>query len=207
VRKGAHLVLPFINTVKHFVALIAGLLLVTGCGPKAITVGSRPFPAEHPVFSDSSGKALRGLPEDDGEVRFVFLDFPWCPPCTDVWEALRTAAAPFPPGTVRIYRVLFDRESVLSPAGRQEVPPLHPSPLPGGAPPEDSGSLKITTLSALPDGFRKEFRVSGGPVLLLLDAKGTVARRWIGFSSGMSGELSTEIRSRSLVPSPRPPGT
>ena len=115
-------------------ALIAGLLLMTGCGPKAITVGSRPFPARHPVFSDASGKALEGLPEADGTIRLVFLDFPWCPPCADVWGALRTAAAPFPPGTVRIYRVLFDREMALSPDGRREVPRCTPPLSPESGP-------------------------------------------------------------------------
>lgn len=192
---------------KHLAALIAGLLLMAGCGPKAITVGSHPFPAGNPVFSDVTGKALEGLPEADGAVRFVFLEFPWCPACADVWRAVRTAAAPFSPDTVRIYRVLFDRETVLSPAGRQEVPPLHPAPLPEGGPLEDRGALKVTTLSALPDVFHKEFRVSHGPVLLLLDSEGKVERRWIGFSTGMSRELSSEIRNRSLVLSPRLPGT
>jgi hypothetical protein len=190
-----------------FTALIAGLLLMAGCGPKAITVGSRPFPAERPVFSDASGKALEALPADDGTIRFVFLEFPWCPACADVWRAVRVAAKPFPEGTVRVYRVLFDRETALSPAGRQEVPPLRPMPLPEGDGPEDSGALKVTTLTALPGEFRKEFRVSQGPVLLLLDAEGTVERRWIGFSAGMSRELSSEIRTRSGVLFPRPPGT
>jgi hypothetical protein len=188
-------------------ALIAGLLLVAGCGPKAITVGSRPFPAERPVFSDASGKALDALPADDGAIRLVFLEFPWCPACADVWRAVRVAAKPFPPGTVRVYRVLFDREMVLSPAGRREVPPLHPASLPEGGGPEDPAALKVTTLTALPGEFRKEFRVSYGPVLLLLDSEGTVERRWIGFSAGMSRELSSEIRERSRVLSPRPPGT
>jgi hypothetical protein len=190
-----------------FAALIAGLLLMAGCGPKAITVGSRPFPAKHAVFTDASGKALEALPEDEGTIRLVFLEFPWCPPCADVWKAMRAAAAPFPPGTVRIYRVLFDREKVLSPAGRQEVPPLYPAPLPESDAPGDPGALKVTTLTALPGEFHREYRVSNGPVLLLLDAEGTVERRWIGFSAGMSRELSSEIRKRSLVLSPRPPGT
>jgi hypothetical protein len=190
-----------------FAALIAGLLLTAGCGPKAITVGSRPFPAGRPVFSDASGKTFDALPAADGTIRLVFLEFPWCPACADVWRAMRLAAAPFPPGAVRVYRVLFDRETVLSPAGRQEVPPLYPAPLPEGDGPEDPGALKVTTLTALPGEFRKEFRVSHGPVLLLLDAEGTVERRWIGFSAGMSRELSSEIRKRSRVPSPRPPGT
>jgi hypothetical protein len=191
----------------HLAALIACLLLISGCGPKAITVGSRPFPASHPVFSDASGKALEGLPEADGAIRLVLLEFPWCPPCADVWRAVRTAAAPFPPGTVRIYRVLFDREVALSPAGRQEGPPLHPTPLPEGGALEDPGTLKVTTLSALPGAFHKEFRVSTGPVLLLLDADGKVERRWIGYSTGLSLELSSEIRNRSLALSPRSPGT
>jgi hypothetical protein len=108
---------------------------------------------------------------------------------------------------VRIYRVLFDREMALSPDGRKEVPPLHPAPLPDVGASEDPGALKVTTLSALPGSFRKEFRVSQGPVLLLLDAGGKVERRWIGFSAGMSGELSSEFRKRSLLLSPRPPGT
>jgi hypothetical protein len=180
---------------------------MAGCGPKAITVGSRPFPAQRPVFSDASGKILAALPADDGTIRLVFLEFPWCPACADVWGAVRVAAKPFPQGTVRIYRVLFDRETVLSPAGRQEVPPLRPAPLPEGDGPEDPRALMVTTLTALPGEFRKEFRVSHGPVVLLLDAGGTVERRWIGFSAGMSGELSAEIRRRSPVLSPRPPGT
>jgi hypothetical protein len=190
-----------------FAPLIAVLLLAAGCGPKAITVGSRPFPAGNAVFSDASGKALETLPNADGTVRLVFLEFPWCPPCADVWRAMRTAAAPFPPGTVRIYRILFDRETVLSPAGRKEGPPMHPTPLLDSDVPEDPGAIMVTTLTALPDAFHKEFRVSNGPVLLLLDAEGKVERRWIGFSAGMSPDLSSEIRKRSSDPSPRPPGT
>jgi len=195
-RKGAYLA-----------ALIAGLLLMAGCGPKAITVGSRPFPAERPVFSDASGKTLDALPAADGTIRLMFLEFPWCPACADVWRAVRIAVKPFPQGTVSVYRVLFDRETVLSPAGRREVPPLRPAPLPEGDGPEDPGALIVTTLTALPGEFRKEFRVSQGPVLLLLDAEGKVEMRWIGFSAGMSLELSSEIRRRSRVLSPPPPET
>lgn len=180
---------------------------MAGCGPKAITVGSRPFPAEHPVFSDASGKALETLPADGGAIRLVFLEFPWCPACADVWRAVRTAAAPFPPGTVRIYRILFDRETVLSPAGKREVPPLRPAPLPGGDVPGDPGVLEVITLTALPGEFRKEFRVSHGPLLLLLDAEGKVERRWIGSSGRVSEELSSEFRRRSRGLSPHPPGT
>jgi hypothetical protein len=190
-----------------FAALIAGLLLTAGCGPKAITVGSRPFPAAHPVFSDASGKALEALPAADGTIRLVFLEFPWCPACADVWRAVRIAAKPFPQGTVRVYQVLFDRETVLTPDGRKEVPPLRPAPLPEGDGPEDPGALMVTTLTALPAEFREEFRVSQGPVVLLLDAEGTVEKRWIGFSAGISRELSSEIMKRSRVLSPRPPGT
>jgi len=196
-----------IYELKHLAALIAGLLLAAGCGPKAITVGSRPFPAERPVFSDASGMTLDALPADDGAIRLVFLEFPWCPACADVWRTLRVAAKPFPQGTVHVYRVLFDREALLSSDERREVPPLLPASLPDGDGTEGPGTLTVTALTALPDAFRKEFRVSDGPVLLLLGADGMVERRWIGFSAGMSRELSSEIRERSLVLSPRPPGT
>ena len=185
----------------------AGLFLMAGCGPKSITVGSRPFPAAHPVFSDNTGKALEALPAYTEPVGLVFLEFPWCPACADVWKAMRAAAAPYPAGTVRVYRVLFDKETILSPSGRREVPPLRPAPIPGGDGPKNSGALEITTLTALPAEFPKEFRVSHGPVLLLLDAGGKVERRWIGFTAGMARELSSEIRKRSRALSPRPPGT
>ena len=84
---------------------------------------------------------------------------------------------------------------------------MRPAPLPESDAQGDAGALEIVTLTALPEGFRKEFRVSHGPRLLLLDADGKVGRRWIGFSEGMSGELSSELRKRSLLLSPRPPGT
>jgi hypothetical protein len=190
-----------------FAALVAGLLLVSGCGPKAMTVGSRPFPAARPVFHDTSGNALEALPPADETIRVVFLEFPWCPACADVWRAVRAAAKPFPQGTVRVYRVLFDRETMLSPAGRREVSPFRPAPLPEGDGPQDPGVLKITTLTAISDVFHKEFRMSQGPVLLLIDADGKVEKRWIGFSAGMARELSSEFRNRSRVLSPPPPGT
>jgi hypothetical protein len=191
----------------YFAALLAALLLTAGCGPKAIKVGSRPFPVERHVFSDASGKPLGALPSSDGAIRLVFLDFPWCPACGDAWRAVLFAAKPFPRDTVTAYRVMFDRETSLSSTGRREAPPLRPSSTAEGDDPDDPGGLKVTTLTALPADFRKEFRVSHGPVLLLLDAEGKVERRWIGFSPGMSRELSSEIRKRSRALSPRPPGT
>jgi len=189
-------------------ALIASLLLLAGCGPKAITVGSRPFPAGRAVFTDISGKALNALPASAEPVGLVLLDFPWCPACADVWRAVRFATTPFPRGTVRVYRVLFDRETVLSPAGRREAPPLRPGPIPGGLDdPEDPGALEITTLTALPREFQEEFRLSQVPVLLLLDPDGKVARRWIGYSVGMPREIAYEVRMRFRALSLPPPGT
>ncbi len=188
-------------------ALIVALLLLQGCGPKAITVGSRPFPADHTVFADAEGKPLAALPESGEPVRLVFLDFPWCPACADAWKSIRFAAAPFPPGTVRVFRVLFDRETLLSTAGKREVPPLPRTSAAGGIEPEDAETLAVTPLIALPGAFREEYRVSQAPVVLLLDGQGKVARRWIGFSAGLSRELASEIRKRSRPNSPRSPGT
>jgi hypothetical protein len=188
-------------------ALAAATLLLPACGPRAIAVGSRPFPAARPVFSDASGNPLADLPPSSEPVRLLLLEFPWCPACADVWRSVRSASAPFPAGTVRVYRLLFDRETSVSRDGVRQVPPLHPAPLPGRDAPGKPGGPEVTTLTAIPAEFRKEFRLSQGPVLLLLDAGGKVERRWIGYSAGMSRELSSEIRKRSPAPSPRLPGT
>lgn len=180
--------------------LLAALLVVAACGPKAVNVGSRPFPAGRPVFVDAQGKSLAALPETAERVRLVLLDFPWCPACAETWKALRLASEQAPPGSARVYRVLFDREMALTATTREEVPPLQPHPAPGGA-----GGFPVTVLIALPGPFGEEYRVSQTPVLLLLDPDGTVARRWVGYSPGMATEVAGEIRSRSLAPSPPPP--
>jgi hypothetical protein len=172
-------------------ALVAALLL-PACGPKAITVGSRPFPSGRPVFADASGNPLAALPAAKEPWRLVLLDFPWCPACGDSWKAVLAASASFPPGTVHVYRVRFDRETLITRTGVREVPPLLPLPR------EAAGALPVTTLAALPGPFRQEYRVSQAPVLVLLSPDGTVARRWIGYADGLSGELSAEIRRRSL---------
>jgi len=181
--------------------LLAALLLFSACGPKAVKVGSRPFPAGRPVFVDASGKPLAALPDAAEPVRLVLLDFPWCPACAETWKALQRASEQAPPGSARVYRVLFDRETALTAAARKEVPPLQPQPAPGTA-----GGFPVTALTALPGPFGEEFRVSQAPVLLLLDADGTVARRWIGYSPGMAAEVAGEVRTRSPAPSPPPPG-
>lgn len=180
--------------------LLAALLVLAACGPKAVNVGSRPFPAGRPVFVDASGKSLAALPEAAERVRLVLLDFPWCPACAETWKALRLASEQAPPGSARVYRVLFDRETALTATTREEVPPLQPQPAPGGG-----EGFPVTVLTALPGPFGEEFRVSQAPVLLLLDPDGTVARRWVGYSPGMATEVAAEVRSRSLAPSPPPP--
>jgi hypothetical protein len=186
--------------------LFAALLLLAACGPKAVKVGSRPFLAGRPVFVDASGNSLAALPEASEPVRLVLLDFPWCPACAETWKALRLASEKVPPGSARVYRVLFDRETALTDTARREVPPLHPSPIPGAGGDGGAGGFPVTVLTALPGPFGKEFRVSQAPVLLLLDPDGTVARRWIGYSPGMETEVAGEVRNRTRAPSPPPPG-
>jgi hypothetical protein len=182
--------------------LLAALLLLAACGPKAVKVGSSPFPAGRPVFVDASGKSLAALPEAAEPVRLVLLDFPWCPACAETWKALQLASEQVPPGSARVYRVLFDRETALTATTRREVPPLQPQPAPGAGAAE---GFPVTVLTALPGPFGEEFRVSQAPALLLLDADGTVARRWVGYSPGMATEVAGEVRKRSLAPSPLPP--
>jgi len=186
--------------------LVAALLTLPACGPKAITVGSRPFPAARPVFTDLSGTARADLPEAREPARLVLLDFPWCPACADAWKALRAASAQLPPGSARVYRVLFDRETGFTSEGKREAAPLRSPSLAESENPVSAGGIAVTSLTALPGPFGEEFRATQVPVLLLLEPDGTVARRWIGYSSGMAAEVATEVRKRARPPSPLPPG-
>jgi hypothetical protein len=186
-------------------ALIAALAL-SGCGPKAITVGSRPFPSGTAVFTDAAGRALTDLPDSEEPFRLVVLDFPWCPPCEDAWKSVREALETVPPGTVHPYRILFDREISLSAAGKRETAPMHSTPPPWPDPSPGGTERNVTTLIALPGVFREEFRVNQAPVLLLIGRGGTVERRWNGYSTGLVKDLSSEFRKRSPAPSALPPG-
>lgn len=183
-------------------AAIAGLLaapFVAGCGPKGIATGTVPFPAEKPVFVDDAGAPIRNLPDSPEPIRLVLLDFVWCPPCADTWKAIREASKEIPAGSVRVYRVLFDRERLMAAGGIAEVAPLHP------VPPPDAGSLPVTTVSALPRPFRDQFRVEQVPVLLLLDRDGHVVKRWTGSFPSLPGAIVSEIKSLEVTPRPTAP--
>jgi hypothetical protein len=175
-----------------------------GCGARRLAEGSVPFPAGKPVLVDGSGAERADLPPAAEPARIVVLDFPWCPACADAWEALRAAAGTLPPGTLHVYRILFDRERLLTAEGAAEVPPL--SPTPPLAPPlaDSAGSpVPVTALTAIPRGFLDEFRVTRAPVLLLLDEKGAVTRRWVGHSPSLGGAIADEVRrTQGAPPSP-----
>lgn len=127
------------------------------------------------------------------------LDFPWCPECGRAWEALREAVKSLPPGTLHVYRILFDRERLLTAGGAAEVPPMRPAPAPELV--DSAGSaVPVTTLAALPRRFRAEFRISHVPVLLLLDRKGVVTRRWVVHSPSLGGAIAEEVRRTAGAP-------
>lgn len=162
--------------------------LLSACSPASFSVGSVPFPANVPVFVDNTGKAIAGLPESPEPLRLVLLDFTWCPPCADAWNAIRAASREIPGGSVRVYRVLFDRERLLGPEGSTEVAPLRPAPAP------DAGAFPVTTVVALTRPFRDTFGPELAPVLLLTDRRGNVQKRWIGYSPSLSAAIVSEIR-------------
>lgn len=153
-----------------------------------------PFPAPKPVIADSSGEPRTGLPDSPEPFRIVFLDYTWCPPCDNVWEAIRDASRRIPEGSVRVYRILFDRERLLDREGTTEVAPLFP------AAPADAGTLPVTTVVALPRPFREHFSPEHGPVLLLTDRAGKVLKRWIGASPSLSAAIVSEVRRVSSAP-------
>jgi len=187
--------------MANVLVLAAALSLSAGCGAKSISVGSVPFPAEKPVFVDETGNETAILPGPPEPVRLVFLDSPWCPQCREAWQALGAAVGKFPPGSVRVVRILFDRERIYERGGTRETPPLHPAPAPGttaGKP--GAAPLEVTTLWALPGPFRKQFRVTQTPVLFLLDRSGKVTKRWTGYSPSLADSLAEEVKRRTDSP-------
>lgn len=174
-------------------AAAALAVFAAGCGGRMLAAGTVPFPAEKPVFIDGDGRPLRNLPEAPEPLKLVFLDFPWCPPCADAWKAVRAASQALPPGSLRVYRILFDRERFVTPGGVSVVPPLRPA---ARAEPPDAAvpAIAVTTLTAVPDAFRKEYEIEQAPLILLLSGSGKVAKRWTGYSPSLSASLAEEIR-------------
>jgi len=149
-----------------------------------------------------AGEETASLPRFPEPLRLVFLDSPWCPQCGEAWEAIQAAASTFPPGSVRVYRIRFDRERIYEREGSREAAPFPPAAAPGmttGKP--GPAPLPVTTLRALPGSFQKQFLVSQTPVLLLLTQSGTVAKRWTGASPSLAESLAEEVR-RITVSSP-----
>lgn len=191
------------RVAANALALGAALSLFAGCGAKGIAVGSNPFPASRPVFLAEGGKEVAGLPPSSEPVRLVFIDSPWCPPCVEAWNALGSASSTFPPDSVHVVRILFDRERIYEQGGGRDVPPLHPEAAPGTtSAPAGAPRFRVTTLTALPGPFRKQFRVDQVPVILLLDRSGTVEKRWTGHSPSLRDSLAEEVGRRT---GPTPP--
>lgn len=176
------------------VAVFLASALCAGCGPKSFGVGSVPFPAPKSVFVDSSGEPQSGLPDSAEPLRIILLDYVWCPPCADVWKAIRDASLEIPEGSVRVYRILFDRERRLDREGTAEAAPLHP------AAPADAGALPVTTVAALPGPFGKQFEPEQAPILLLTDRSGKVLKRWTGASPSLSAAIAAEVRRLTSAP-------
>ncbi len=157
-------------------------------------MGSVPFPAPKPVFVDNTGQASAGLPESPEPWRLVLLDFPWCPPCADTWKAIREASSEIPEGSVRVYRVLSDRERLLRRENTAEIAPLRPTP------PPDAGTFPVTTVVTLTNPFSKEYEPSLVPILLLTERGGKVLKKWTGYSPSLSDSIVSEIKRLSSVP-------
>ena len=138
-----------------------------------------------------------GLPPSSEPIRLVFIDAPWCPPCGEAWDALESASSTFPPGSVHVIRILFDRERIYEQGGGRDAPPLHPAATPGTTLfPTEAPRFRVTTLTALPGPFRNQFRVDQVPLILLLDGDGKVEHRWSGHSPSLRISLTEEVERR-----------
>ncbi|MBI5576100.1 MAG: hypothetical protein HY896_07010 [Deltaproteobacteria bacterium] len=180
--------------MRRSAAWLLAAFFFAACGAKYLSVGSVPFPAPNPVFLDERGEPRANLPESSEPLRLIFLDYVWCPPCADVWKSLKVASRDIPAGSVRVYRILFDRERLLGREGTKEVAPLRPSAQP------DAGTIPVTTLLALPGPFKARYGPEQAPLLLLADADGKVLKKWTGASPSLAGSIVSEIKSLSSSP-------
>lgn len=161
-----------------------------GCSGRRLVEGNTPFPAKTALMVDERGTARADLPPSPEPLKLVVLDFPWCPPCGDAWGAIAAASKGMPPGGVRVYRILFDREKLDTVRGPRETTPLHPSP------PPPAMAFPVTTLTALPAAFRERFEIDQVPVVLLADASGRILKRWVGYTPGLQASLREELSLR-----------
>lgn len=188
---------------ENALVLLVPLVFLAGCGAKSISVGSVPFPAKKPVFLTSAGEKTAGLPPSSEPVRLLFFDAPWCPQCTEVWEALQSASSTFPPGSVHIYRILLDREKYYAKEGKRDVAPFDLSGSPEAPDlPSSPGMPPVTTLTVLPEPFRGQYQVDRVPLLFLLDEGGTVEERWTGYSPALRDQVAEAVRQRRKSPLP-----
>jgi len=189
------------RALAGFLALWVAAGVSAGCGPNRFMVGTPPFPVDKPVFLDEAGIPRSDLPRDTEPMRLLFLDFPWCPPCDGMWEEIRSAARETPPGTLRIYRILFDRERLFPGREPVAVSPLVPASSRTPLPVDSAGQdVPVVTWTAIPGSFRDRFQITRVPVLLLLDSAGVVTARWSGASPSLSTSLGKELRKRTAAP-------
>jgi len=186
------------------VLLLAAVAALCGaCGAASLSVDSVPFPAKKAVFVDETGAKTAGLPPAAEPLRLVFLDAPWCPQCGRAWISVAAAAQAAPPGSVHVYRILFERERIYARDGSREVSPFSAAHPPGaGIGRPGARPVSLTTLTALPGPFRNAFRADDAPLLLLLDREGRVAARWAGYFPSMEASVADAIRRNAKAPRP-----
>jgi hypothetical protein len=182
-------------------ACAAAAFFVAGCSGRRMLEGEIPFPGKSAVMVDEAGRRLADLPPSAEPLRIIVLDFPWCPPCSDAWDALDKASKSVAAGRIRVFRILFDREKFDTAGGIAEAIPLHPVPA------RPSIAFPVTTLTALPAPFREQYKIEQAPVLLLADSRGRILKRWVGYTPALADSLRAEIDRRlKQIPagSPRP---
>ena len=142
-----------VRTGAAALACVAAAFIGAACSGRRMLEGETPFPAKGAVMVDEAGNRLADLPPSAEPLRIIVLDFPWCPPCSDAWEALDKASKSAQGSRIRVFRILFDREKFDTAGGSAEASPLHPAPA------RPSLAFPVTTLTAMPAAFRERYKV------------------------------------------------
>lgn len=151
---------------------IAALLAATGCG------GSKPQSASAPeaassgssapgfTLTDLAGKTV-SLADFKGKV--VLIDFwaTWCPPCRESIPAVEKVYKDYQGRDVQILGLNLDEDSSVVPAFVKQF------------------DMQYPVLLAGQSDAAREYGVRGIPAFYVIDKKGQMADKWVGFSPEM----------------------
>ncbi|HRY30748.1 MAG TPA: TlpA disulfide reductase family protein [Elusimicrobiota bacterium] len=161
---------------RLFLAVTLAALGGCGAGPKSASPSADPSATGAPAFTlkDIHGKKV-SLSDFRGKA--VFLDFwaTWCPPCRFSIPAIEDLHREFAPRGLNIVGISLDEDPSVVPEFVKE------------------NGMNYTVLLGAGSDVADRYQVRGIPAMYLIDKKGNIVRRWIGFDPRLREEWRAAV--------------